>query len=433
KKPSKKSFERRRRRAGSSLLSHGEPMVWLTGGALATSLFMIIGLLVLVLGCILASFFISIQASTDLLRWVAMLAVTNILFAIAYFYWVKKMRNARYLVLAWGAFLVPMMCYITMTLGWLPNNFWTANSILFGFMFLVILFSFGLADRINNLRAEQMAAQTRALQEAQDRQKIAEENLNLQGENMRMSAELDVTRQLQEMVLPTSAELSQIKHLDIACWMEPADEVGGDYYDVLQYHDKVIIGVGDVTGHGLASGVLMLMVQTAIRTLAISNINSSNEFFRILNQTLYDNIERMGIDKNLTLIVLDYQEQRLRISGQHEEVLLIRKDGAVERIDTFDLGFIIGVERDINALINEQEIALQPGDGLFLYTDGITEAFNNAQQQYGLDRLCEVIEKNWAKSPKDIQQAVLHDFRQYIGERPIMDDFTFMVIKQLAA
>jgi serine phosphatase RsbU (regulator of sigma subunit) len=81
-----------------------------------------------------------------------------------------------------------------------------------------------------------------------------------------MSAELAVSRKLQQMLLPKEHELNQIPGLEIAGFMEPATEVGGDYYDVLNHNGNVKIGIGDVTGHGLESGVVMLMTQTATRT-----------------------------------------------------------------------------------------------------------------------------------------------------------------------
>src|SRR5262249_23888414 len=89
-------------------------------------------------------------------------------------------------------------------------------------------------------------------------------NAQLQAENLRLGAELEVARRLQKMVLPTATELQAIDELDIAGYMEPAAEVGGDYYDVLSHNGHIKIGIGDVTGHGLESGVLMLMAQTAV-------------------------------------------------------------------------------------------------------------------------------------------------------------------------
>ena len=126
------------------------------------------------------------------------------------------------------------------------------------------------------------------------------QNAQLQAENLRLGAELDVTRKLQQMLLPTTTELQQIADLDIACYMEPAAEVGGDYYDVLQHNGQIKIGIGDVTGHGLESGVLMVMTQAIVRALLTNGETDPVRFLDTLNRTLYGNVQRMGTDKNLT-------------------------------------------------------------------------------------------------------------------------------------
>ncbi len=180
-----------------------------------------------------------------------------------------------------------------------------------------------------------------------------------------------------------------IEELDIAGYMEPAEEVGGDYYDALRHNGQLKIGIGDVTGHGLESGVLMLMVQTAVRTLLTSGEKDPVRFMDILNQTLHGNIQRMAVDKSLSLALLDYEQGNVKVSGQHEQLMVIRKDGQVELKDTMDLGFPIGLEAGIAQFVNEISIDLQPGDGVVLYSDGFTEAENGAGEFYGLDRLCD--------------------------------------------
>jgi len=216
--------------------------------------------------------------------------------------------------------------------------------------------------------------------------------------------------------------------------MEPADEVGGDYYDVLQRAERVKIAIGDVTGHGLESGVLMLMTQTAIRTLLNSDEIDSSRFLNILNQTIYDNVRRIGTDKNLTLVILDYTPMptggRVRLSGQHEEVIVIRQDGKIEWIETDNLGFPIGLNNNIADFVGELSIELQVGDGVVLYTDGITESTNKAGEQYGLPRLGEVISQNWSQTAEQIKTAVVTSVRQFINEQKVDDDLTLVVIKQ---
>jgi serine phosphatase RsbU (regulator of sigma subunit) len=257
----------------------------------------------------------------------------------------------------------------------------------------------------------------------------------IQERTMRMEAELNVARQLQAMLSPTKEELQEIEGLDISCYMEPADEVGGDYLDVLKHNGHVKIGIGDVTGHGLESGVLMLMTQTAVRTLLTSDERDPTRFLNTLNRTIYDNVQRMKANKSLTLALLDYSYMpnhvgQIRLSGQHEEVIVIRQGGEIELIDTMDLGFPIGLDDDISDFISEQAIQLDAGDGIVLYTDGITEAENLAGEQYGLERLCEVSRRHWQERAEGIQEAIIKDVRSFIGEQKVYDDLTLLVLKQ---
>jgi sigma-B regulation protein RsbU (phosphoserine phosphatase) len=274
-------------------------------------------------------------------------------------------------------------------------------------------------------RVEQRTAE---LNEAN--QEITLLNQRLKAENLRMRAELEVTRQLQQMILPKQEELSQISKLEIAGFMEPAEEVGGDYYDVLQDKGLIKIGIGDVTGHGLESGVLMIMVQTAVRTLLANNETDPVKFLNVLNRVIYDNVQRMNSDKNLSLALLDYQEGVLCLSGQHEEMIVVRSGGQVERIDTIDLGFPIGLEADIADFVAQIKVALNVGDVVVLYTDGITEAENLSGVRYGIERLCAIASNNWYQSAEEIKQAVIDDVRRHIGEQRVYDDITLLIIKQ---
>ena len=255
-------------------------------------------------------------------------------------------------------------------------------------------------------------------------------NERLKVENLRMSAELDVTRRLQQMILPKQQELESIEGLEIAGYMEPAEEVGGDYYDVLNHGGKVTIGIGDVTGHGLESGVLMIMAQTAIRSLFTHNETDPVKLLQTVNQTLFDNVERMNCGKNMSLSLLEYRDNILRLSGQHEEVILVRSSGEVERINTIDLGFPIALEADIADFLASTEIQLNSGDVVVLYTDGITEAFDMNQDQYGIEPLIEVVALNREQSAAEIKQAVIDDVRRYMGEQKVFDDITLVVIKK---
>jgi PAS domain S-box-containing protein len=258
---------------------------------------------------------------------------------------------------------------------------------------------------------------------------IAKASKSAKVENARMSSELEIPRRLQQMMLPCDEDLRKIAGLDISGSMEPATEIGGDYYDVVCKDGGVVIGIGDVTGHGLESGVIAIMVQTAVRTLLASGPYESRKFFAALNRVIYDNVRLMHCDRNLTLSLLHYQDKVVTISGQHEEVLVVRGDGVLERHDTLDLGFPLGLEEDISPFIGVATVPLRPGDVMVVYTDGITEAMNGDGAPFGIERLSEAVRSNHRQPAGVIREAVLSSLRNYIDGQHLLDDISLLVIK----
>lgn len=217
----------------------------------------------------------------------------------------------------------------------------------------------------------------------------------------------------------------------IVAHMNPADEVGGDYYDILSQDGRAKFGIGDVTGHGLESGVLMLMVQSVARALYESGEVDSKRFLEILNRTIFKNVARMKSGKHLTLAFVDYDRNKITITGQHEEVIVIRRDGQIERFDTVDLGFPVGLEDDIAPFVASHELGFEQGDVLVLHTDGITEAANEQGEMFGLERLCDSAARHSAGTAADIKNGIIRDLLDHVGTRKFDDDITLVVIKHL--
>jgi serine phosphatase RsbU (regulator of sigma subunit) len=138
----------------------------------------------------------------------------------------------------------------------------------------------------------------------------------------------------------------------------------------------------------------------------------------------------MAAQRDLSLALLDYTPGELTLSGQHEELIVVRQDGSVELIDTSELGMPLGLTEDISGFIGQTKFQLQTGDGVVLYTDGITEAANVAGEMYGLERLCETVSRGWAQTAALIQQSVIDDVRLFIGAQRVYDDITLLVLKQ---
>lgn len=254
-------------------------------------------------------------------------------------------------------------------------------------------------------------------------------NEQLKRENSRMSAELEISHRLQHMMLPRDEDLRGIPDLDISGVMETAAEVGGDYYDIVTREGDVVFGIGDVTGHGLESGVIAIMVRTAVQTLLASGRFDGRKFFEVLNRVVYDNTRRMNCDRNLTLSLLRYHDRVVTICGQHEEILIVRRNGELERHDTIDLGFPLGLEEKISNFIDETQVPLEPGDVMVVYTDGITEAVNGAGKPYGIERLCEVIKGSHRQLAATIRECVLNSVREHIGDHRLLDDISLLVIR----
>src|SRR5690606_22806700 len=142
----------------------------------------------------------------------------------------------------------------------------------------------------------------------------------------------------------------------------------------------------------------MLMVQTAVRTLLAANERDPKKFLSIVNKVIYQNIQRIRSDKNLSLTLLDYSDGQLQLTGQHEDLIIVRKDGTLDRVETMGLGLPIGIDLDISDFISSIEVKLESGDVVTLFSDGITEAEDASEQQYGIDRLCQVILRNHSRT-----------------------------------
>lgn len=275
-------------------------------------------------------------------------------------------------------------------------------------------------------------------------EKRTKELLLTRDENLRMGAELDISRQIQKVILPTDKEISEIDTLNISAFMEPADEIGGDYYEVLKHSNGALIGIGDVTGHGLESGIVMLMIQSIVRSQSHSSNYDLIKMLQVSNKTIHDNVLRMGSEKNLSLMLLDYNQTaegesseegkpagEIRYSGQHESLIVVRNNGELEEFDTDELGFPVGLVEDANDFFKLQTVKLFKGDIVVLYTDGITEAANMEHDLYGIERLCEIVKSNYRNDSETIKNIVIDDVKRHIGKQKIYDDITLLVMKQI--
>ncbi len=261
-------------------------------------------------------------------------------------------------------------------------------------------------------------------------EEISEEQQRLREENLRMNSDLEISRRLQQIFLPSDGELQQIEGLEVAGFTEPAHAAGRHYYNVLKTGDGIHPGLGDITGHSLESGVLVLMTQTAIRTLIDHGETDPATFFTTLQRVIYNNTKRMKADKPLTLAFVNHQKGQLKIIGQHEAMLVVRQNGTTEHVGVIDLGVSLIQENNIAEIILKATIVLHPGDGVVFYTYGIIEAENQTGECYGIEQLNNIISRNRNHAAEEIIHAVITDVNQHIGEQQGHDDLALIVLKQ---
>ena len=307
----------------------------------------------------------------------------------------------------------------------IPIGLYASVSVVFtGLTIAATYFEAGLIGRVT-------AAMPVAVQKIQI---AAREKQRLAQENLRMGLELDVAQRLQAMILPRGDELNKRAGLEIAAHMVPASEIGGDIYDVLDGPDgSTCLVIGDVTDHGLASGVVMLMTQAALRTALEATDGDLVRSLVRVNSVIYKNVqERMGDQRNLTLALLRYQDGVVRVAGQHESVIVVRVDGEVEEIDTLPLGINVGLLGEVEDMMSESSFALAVGDLLVLYTDGVTEAENRDKLQFGVQRLKDSVVDRRTAPCEQIVAGVFQDIYRWIGGGTVYDDITLVMVRRTA-
>jgi sigma-B regulation protein RsbU (phosphoserine phosphatase) len=236
---------------------------------------------------------------------------------------------------------------------------------------------------------------------------------------------MEIAARIQTSILPRDVTVAG---LEIAAAMHAATEVGGDYYDVVPVDDGCWIGIGDVAGHGLGTGLVMLMMQSGIGALARKMPDAApRELLLALNTMLVENVrERLGQHEHATLTLIRYRRDgTLTFAGAHEEMLIWRAaDGRCERIDT--PGAWVGAKRDISAGTVDSAAQLRPGDLLVLFTDGLTEAAaGDGGARFGVDRLIALIEEHGASPPATVRDAILAAVAAFSARRD--DDVTLLV------
>lgn len=239
-------------------------------------------------------------------------------------------------------------------------------------------------------------------------------------DRLRVRDELEVAKELQSGLLPEGAP--QISGYRFAHSYRTANEVGGDYYDFLPLADgRLVLVVGDASGHGMAAGLLMAIANATLKT-ALDVSPEPARALAIVNRALTRTGSRRAF-MTFFYAVLDPGDGRLDyVSAGHPFPLLRRADGRLEELGEGALP--LGMKADLELRVTSSR--LEPGDLLVLYSDGLVEALGESGRAFGFERLRGLLET--AATPQAVHDRILGDFEAFVGTQPLTDDLTLVVV-----
>ncbi len=239
----------------------------------------------------------------------------------------------------------------------------------------------------------------------------------------RAAQELDIARMVQARLFPQSQP--PFGTLEYAGVCIQARQVGGDYYDFLNLgQERLGLVVGDIAGKGIAAALLMANLQANLRSQCAIALEQPRRFLESVNQLFYENTVESAY---ATLFFAEYDSQAggLRYANcGHLPALILRCDGALDRLAPTST--VLGLFQDWDCEIGES--ALFEGDTLVLYTDGVTEAFNDHEEEFGERRLIESLRRHCNLSPRELLNKIVDDVKQF-SPREQHDDITVLVAK----
>ena len=214
--------------------------------------------------------------------------------------------------------------------------------------------------------------------------------------------------------------------LDTAGRCGPAEEVGGDYYDLIVLEDGgFACAVGDVSGKGVPASLVMASLQSSLRGLQMGGVRSPARLLEKLNVLLHASTRR---SRFATLLYAEFDAERRRLryaSAGHPPALLIRADGEVEWLA--QRGLALGLMRSVR--YEEAETEVGPGGLVILYSDGFSEAMNEAHEQWGEQRLAEAALQFKGRPAQEVLDGLFAKAAEWAGEEPQHDDMTLIVVR----
>jgi serine phosphatase RsbU (regulator of sigma subunit) len=243
-------------------------------------------------------------------------------------------------------------------------------------------------------------------------------------EKERLQSEIEIAATIQRNLLPK--EGPQFGGVSFSAHFEPTASIGGDYYDVFNIDkSRLAVAIGDVSGHGLSTGLVMAMVKAAMTTLVEEGAEETSLFHR-LNELVFRSTERRAF-MTLGFTIFDLERGTIRHTNAGHLYPYLLREGVREPISIESPSLPLGVRHEINT--RTAELDLQEGDSVVYLSDGIVEAQNDLGDPFGFDHLERLLAAHQDRSPSSIRDMILDAVAVHSGNRPADDDRTVMVLR----
>ncbi len=253
-------------------------------------------------------------------------------------------------------------------------------------------------------------------------------NEELLKSQVRYENELSIAAEIQRKLLPK--EPPNDTDLDIAFLNSMAREIGGDYYDFLKNdRDQLTIVIGDSMGKGMPAALLMTTVRAVWRSRSVSGFESPGDIMTAINRIVYPDLK--ATESFMTMFCALYEPKTSNFkycNAGHNPPILHSSDN--ESCVQLEIGGIpVGMFPD--AEYHSDEFIMKKGDIVVMYTDGVIEARDKNDIEFGYDRLCDLVNRNHNKTSEEIANLILSAVTQYTSDSSLSDDITVVVLKKI--
>lgn len=247
----------------------------------------------------------------------------------------------------------------------------------------------------------------------------------------RMEREFEIARQIQTTFL--CCKVPHGPSFELATVCDPAHEVGGDYFDFIRFDQaphKLGVIIGDVSGKGVSAAFYMTLIKGIMQTQASLTTDSTRETLARANDIFYDHVER-GKFISMIYAIFDFQRRVLRISRAGHNPVLVKQSEKLDAEPLLPKGIAIGLTKGhgFADALQEVDVPFTSGDVFTLYTDGFSEAMNKHGDEFGEERLYQLIQQHAHESPHQIMDAVRSEVSRFVGQTPQHDDMTMIIVK----